>query len=206
MRGSDEEAEGAAGVKEAGFHGADGDVGDAGDVFEGEIFEDVEEEGGALVGGETLDEGEECIGIFLTQELGERSEGGVVGERVVVGSRFGKMLFGAAGAAPVLAAFLVSDAEKPRGEPRVVAQRSEVADGGGEGFLDEIESGGGIAGELGEVGVERELVGFEKLIPRVVIVGAGGSDEMWINGGHRRGCLSGMRARAKGSNYPEKSR
>ena len=191
---------------EAGFHGAEGGVGDAGDFGEREIFEDVQEEDGALGKREGLDEGEESVGLFALEDLLKRVVGGGVGEvfegaKIVGGSGIGiagteggRRLFeavgGEAGAAEVLDAALVGDAEEPGGEAGVVAEGGEVADRGGEGFLDEVEGGGVVADEFGDVGVERELVGFEKLIPGVEVVCAGGAEEggVWGEGGHAGLC------------------
>ena len=142
---------------QAGFDGAERDGGDGGDFFEGKIFEHVEQKRGALEGRELFDEGEKSFGFLATDELSARI--GAVG----VGPVGGGIVFGrgceesvvAAGAAPMLHAFLVGDTEEPRGEFSVFAQARDVADGGGESFLDDIEGGGVVAEEFGDVGVER---------------------------------------------------
>ncbi len=65
---------------ETGLHGADWGVGDAGDFFEREIFEDVKEEDGALERWKFFDEGEESVGVFAAEELRERIVGGRIGD------------------------------------------------------------------------------------------------------------------------------
>ena len=103
------------GVMQAGFDGADGRRGDAGDVCEGKILEHVKEKSGALEEGEFFNEEEERGGVFLTDEL--RARIGLVVVRPVAGVRVvgrgGEDRVGAAGAAPVLDAFLVGDAKEP---------------------------------------------------------------------------------------------
>lgn len=147
----------ALGVVQAGFNGAHGDRGDAGDVFEGKIFKNVEQERRALGEGEFFDEEEEGGGVFLSDELGARI--GLIMVRPIAGDRVvrrgGEDRVGATGAAPVLHAFLVGDAEEPGGKTGVIAERGDVADGGGEGFLDDVEGGGVVAEHFGDISVER---------------------------------------------------
>ena len=114
-------AEGLFGVVEAGFHGAEVGFGDGGDFGEGKIFEEVEEENGAVGFGQAVEKGEEFGLAFLTEE-----EFAGVGEVVGDGFEgvFGRLeeLPGARGAAPVLDDALMGDAEEPGAEAVVVAQ------------------------------------------------------------------------------------
>lgn len=55
----------------------------------------------------------------------------------------------------MLDALLVGDAEKPRGKARIVAQRADMADGGGKRLLHDIERGGGITEQFDDIGVKR---------------------------------------------------
>ncbi len=128
----DEGAKGAFGVVKAGFDGAERSGGDAGDFFERKLLENVKQQDGALRERKFFDEGEDRGGLFVAENFAERIRGrgiGDVAERVVVGSGEGGIVervaetFGSAtGAAPVLHAFLMSDAEEPCGEPRIVAE------------------------------------------------------------------------------------
>lgn len=172
-RGGEAFAQGAAGVEEAGFHRAEGGGGDLGDGFEREIFEEMENEDGALGRRQFVDEGEEGGGLFGAEETVAR-----IGREVVGRDGQGGVVEGffAAGAAPLLDDFLVGDAEEPGAEAGVVAQGAEVAMGGDEGVLDDVESGGLVAEEFPGVGEERELVTVEQGPPRGAVTGAGGGD------------------------------
>jgi hypothetical protein len=192
-------AQGAFGVMQAGFHRAERHGGDGGDFFEGKIFEHVEQKRGALRGGKFFHEDEKRFGVFGADErvarVVERGVGEIVG--VVVG--VGEEIFVAAFAAELLHAALVGDAEEPRGELGVVAERGDVAHGVGEGFLHEVQRGVAVAGEFGDVGEERQLMLLEERVPGLSIVTAGGLDEVGELFGHEGHSLSGMLNAAKGS-------
>ena len=61
-------AEGLFGVVEAGFHGAEVGVGDGRDFGEGKIFDEVEEENGAVGFRQVVEKGEEFGLAFLSEE------------------------------------------------------------------------------------------------------------------------------------------
>lgn len=178
-------AEGAAGVEEAGFDGAERGGGDFGDGFERKVLDEVEQEDGALGRGEFVDESEEGGGLFgaeeavagIGREVVGRGGEGVAVERLL-----------AAGAAPVLDDLLVGDAEEPGAEAGVVAEGGEVAVGGDEGILHEIEGGGLVVKEFLGVGEERELVAVEEGAPAGGPSGArGGHGGSEVAGGRRGG-------------------
>jgi hypothetical protein len=182
-------AEGAFGVVEAGLHGAKRRGRDVSDFGEGKILEDVEDEDGPLGLGQRGEEGEDG-GVLL----GAEDEVAGVGRGVV--GRGGEVFVIerelAAGAAEVLRAELVGDAEEPAGEAVVFAQGVEILHGAHKGGLNEVEAGGLVTHELVDEGEKRELVAGEQGVPRAIVAGAGGGERGGqIKGGIRRGGVAG---------------
>jgi hypothetical protein len=171
-------AEGAFGVVEAGFHGAEGRAGDGGDIGEGKILDDVEDEDGAVRRGQFGEQGED--GFVL---LGAENEVARVGRGIV--GREGEF---APVAAEVLRAELVGDAEKPAGEAAVFAEAGEVLHGANEGGLHEVEAGGLVAHEFLDEGEKRELIAGEQDFLGAAVALVGGGDRAGETGpGIRRG-------------------
>jgi len=140
----------------------------------------MQPKGRALDGRELFDEGKEGLGLFAADKLHARIRADVIrsvgGGNVFSGGREHTLV--AAGAAPVLDVFPGVDAEEPRGKFLVLAQTPDATDSGGEGFLDDIESGGFFAEEFGDVGVKRQPMSLEQGIPASGCMVTGGGDEL----------------------------
>lgn len=94
----------------------------------------------------------------------------------------------ATAAAAVLLASLVRDAEEPRPEAGLVAQRGDVADGAEEGLLDHVERGLVVAEKFAGIGVERQLIPTEERVPcGGIACPGGGHGQCFVFGlnGHR---------------------
>jgi len=191
-------------VVQPGFDGADGHASDLGDLVEGEVVEEPQEQQGALGLGKGGEGGEEPGFLLPLQEVVEW-----VGQVGIHGSLRGLGSLGrrvdptrfAAPTAGLLEAALVKDAEDPGAELAVVAQGTEVPDGGNEGLLDGVEGGGVIVQEFAGIDVEPELERTEQSVPGVGIIRS--------RPGHE-GCFiwehTGTQHRVECPDHPERSR
>ena len=75
--------------------------------------------------------------------------------------------------APHLHAFLVRDAEKPAAELGVFAQAADVAHGGQEGFLDNVQARLFVAGQFENINIQRQLVAPKENAPGLRFPGFG---------------------------------
>lgn len=162
-------AKGSFGVMKPGFDGADRQPLDFGDLGQGEILQEMEEEHAAMVFGQGVEAGQEFGCVIGAEE-------GLVGGFRGVGGGFGQLgvVDGASSAsAPVGEDELVGDTEEPGAEASIVAEGGEVAYGAEEDFLYEVEAGARVADEVDDVGEEGELVPLEQAVPGGVVPGAG---------------------------------
>lgn len=188
------------GVMQAGFDRSNRHPGDAGDFFEREIFDDMQQKSRALGHWQSLNQAEELISLFTLQQ--ERSGiaalqvGGIADN---VSDRSDEHAVIAPKSPPMLNAFLVRDSENPRRESCVVAEVCDVADSSGECFLDNVERRRFVLENLSGIGVKRELMPFEQRVPSIGCILTDGFEEIGLGWVHVEPLQSGMMNAPKGS-------
>jgi len=121
-----------------------------------------------------------------------------------IGGSIGHVLLPERGAfppAPELEAFLVGDAEEPAAEFGVLAQAGDVADGGNEGLLDNVQACLLVADHLEDINIQRQLVAAKQSAPSLRISGFGLRHGQYFQVQPRPALtVSGMRKAIKSSN------
>lgn len=149
------------GVVDSRFNGADLGIGNGSDFLKGKVFDEMQEENGALRRRQFVERHHELLLLLFAKE---QIEGAVVkGDRG--NSDFFTPCFFAPADAPALDAFLVSNSEEPASKLRVLAEAGNVANSANEGFLDDIKTGLLVVDQFGNVNIKRQLVAPEKNVP-----------------------------------------
>ena len=144
----------------------------------------MEQQDFALRLGQLREAGEEFLLTLAADEPVARVIGGV---RQQIGE-FLDWLVVARRLAPVLGALLPGDSEEPRAELGVIAQAGEVARGGDERLLHDVQRGLVVADKFGDVGIQRQLMPPKEGVPRVGVAATGGAHGRLFrlgHGGHR---------------------
>ncbi len=166
------------GAVEVALDGADGEAGDGGDVGDLHLFEEAEEEDGALAGGEGADGLPDGGDLLLGDEVG-LGGGLAVGE---AGGDFGDVDGGGgevlpeaeAAGAGVVAGEVEGDADEPGGDGAVGAEGGAGGPGAEEGLLGEGLGGVAVAEGGEEEAEDAGLVEGDDLGEVVERGGAGG--------------------------------
>ncbi len=153
------------------FDGSKICFGGFGDLFEGEIFQVVQQKNGAMRERQGFDQRHEGGLIFTANENFVRRFG--IANEVIM-HLFLEETIVLALAPPELNAALMGDPEEPGAELLVVAQAVKIADRVDESLLHDIQGGLLVSHEFGHERVEGQLVAPEEDVPGGGIPRAGG--------------------------------
>ena len=144
-----------------GFNGADLCFGNAGDFFEGKVFDEVQQQHGTLRQRQFIEQAHKFGLLFVADEK-------IVGTfDAFVGSigNFVEQDFFAAFFPPEQEAFLVRDAKEPASKLIVLAQAADVFGSGNKSLLDEVEARLLVMDQFKNIDVKGQLVAAEERVP-----------------------------------------
>ena len=160
--------EGGEAAVEPGFYGREWGRGHAGDLFEGELFVEAEDEDFAVVGLELEEDFGDLGGVFAGAELfegGGAVDGDLEGAGVAVFGAFAHLVEGGHGAlAGEVDDEVAGDGEEPGVEAGLAVVLSAAQEDTHPGLLEEVFGDLALAGEEEEIAQEAVLVELDELV------------------------------------------
>jgi hypothetical protein len=155
------------GVVKPGFDGAFGNGQDAGDVFDREVFEEIEGEGFALEEGKLVEGVMDLLGVVEGDE-------GTVGCGAV-GAGHGRVVLGAQ--AEAADGVVAGGGVEKGGEGARIADCADRAEGLEPGFLEQVPGVGFAGGEAAQVVEERLFPEVDEAFERLGVAALAAGDE-----------------------------